>query len=209
MANCGLPAEVEAARIENDWLAIDDPWTLLRDHQQNRPSLRKRKQRGSEMMEFTLMLLPVLGFLFLLLDVAWAVYTQSVLQYAVAQGVRYAVTSLTMTGMGQRASIQTVVQQNAFGRLSSNTSAAGTNGWNSIYVDWYLPDGTNEDGVVGGNGEQNGVYPLVKVSVQNLTQNSFLPSILIGGNGKLGAISLSAQAWDRMEAPPLTGVPAQ
>ena len=160
-------------------------------------------------MEFTLLLIPVLAFMFILLDVAWAVYSQAVLQYAVAEGVRYAVTSQTMTGMGQRASIQTIVQQNAFGRLSANKAAAGANGWNGIYVDWYLPDGTNEDGVVGGNGEQNGTYPLVKVSVQNLSQNPFMPAITVRGEGNIGAISLSAQAWDRMEAPPTTGIPAQ
>jgi Flp pilus assembly protein TadG len=175
-----------------------------------RPSARRRKQRGAaELLEFLLVLMPFLAFLFVLLDVAWGVYSQSVLQYAVAQGVRYAVTSQTMNGLGQRGSIQTVVQQYAFGRLSSNTSTAGTNGWNNIYVDWYLPDGTNEDGVVGGNGEQNGVFPLVKVSVQSLTLKTLMPSIIVRGQGQLSALSLTAQAWDRMEAPPLTGIPAQ
>jgi Flp pilus assembly protein TadG len=160
------------------------------------------------MMEFTLILLPLLGFLFILLDVAWAVYTQAVLQYAVAQGVRYAVTSQTMTGMGQRASIQTIVQQNGFGKLSATKTGAGTNGWNGIYVNWYLPDGTDVSTTVGGNGEQNGVYPLVKVSVQSLSQSPFMPSFNLGGTGKLSALTMSAQAWDRMEAPPLSGVPA-
>jgi len=155
------------------------------------------------------MILPVFGFVFLLMDVAWAVRTQAILQYAVAQGVRYAVTSQTLPNMNHRASIQTIVQQNAFGLLSATKTVPGTNGWNNIYVDWYLPDGTNEDGVTNGNGEQNGVYPLVKVSVQNITQNSLMPSIVIHGAGKLGALTLSAQAWDRMEAPPLSGIPVQ
>ena len=88
-----------------------------------------------------------------------------------------------MTGMGQRASIQTTVQQNGFGKLSATKTGAGTNGWNGIYVNWYLPDGTDVSTTAGGNGEQNGVYPLVKVSVQNLSQNPFMPSFNIRGPG--------------------------
>ncbi|HEX3748533.1 MAG TPA: TadE/TadG family type IV pilus assembly protein [Bryobacteraceae bacterium] len=170
-------------------------------------------------MEFTLVLLPMLGFTFLIIDVAWAVYTRSTLQYAVSQGVRYAVTSQTITGMGQRASIQTVVQNASFGKLNQTSGAAtGTNGWNNIYVDWYLvnADGslTNEDGVTGGNGMQaDGSLPLVRVSVQNLSSSTFMPTIKMPGLGTMTAITMSAASWDRMESPPLAAggysVPAQ
>lgn len=181
---------------------------------------RRRGQSGSEILEFTLVLLPSLGFLFLILSVGWAVYTRSTLQFAVAQGVRYAVTSQTVSGMGQRASIQTVVQANAFGRLNGTSGAAtGTNGWNNIYVDWYLvnADGTltNEDGVVGGNGMQSdGQLPLVRVSVQSLSVNTFMPTIKMPGlASQLSSILMSAVSWDRMETPPISGggyvVPAQ
>lgn len=185
----------------------------------NRPSSRRRRQRGSQILEYTLVLLPALGFLFLILDVAWAVYSRSTLQYAVAQGVRYAVTSQTIGTMGQRASIQTVVQLNAFGRLNGTTgTATGVNGWNSIYVDWYLvnADGTltNEDGVVGGNGMQaDGSLPLVKVSVQSFTSKTFMPTIKMPGLTTLNSIIMTAVSWDRMESPPISAggyaVPAQ
>jgi Flp pilus assembly protein TadG len=184
-----------------------------------RSGSRRRRQRGSQILEYTLVLLPALGFLFLILDVAWAVYSRSTLQYAVAQGVRYAVTSQTMGTMGQRASIQTVVQSNAFGKLNGTSgTATGVNGWNSIYVDWYLvnADGTltNEDGVVGGNGMQaDGSLPLVKVSVQNFTSNTFMPTIKMPGLTTLNSIIMSAVSWDRMESPPVSAggysVPAQ
>src|SRR5271165_2675538 len=99
------------------------------------PRARLQRQKGSQIVELTLVLLPALMFLFLILDVAYAVYTKSTLQYAVAQGVRYAVTSGTIGAMGARASVQTVVQANAFGRLNSTSgTATGTNGWNGIYV---------------------------------------------------------------------------
>lgn len=88
------------------------------------------------MLEFTLAFLPFIGFLFLILNIAWAVYSRSTLQYAVAQGVRYAVTSQTIAGKGQRASIQTVVQGNAFGKLAATPvpRAASTAGTISTWI---------------------------------------------------------------------------
>ena len=191
----------------------------MRNREKDRSRLRKQRQRGAEMLEFTLVLLPLLGFLFLILNVAWAVYTRSTLQYAVAQGVRYAVTSQTMSGMGARASIQKVVQSNAFGRLGATSgSATGVNGWNNIYVDWYLVSAsgtlTNEDGVVGGNGMQaDGQLPLVEVSVQSFSAKTLLPTVLMPGLGTLKPIVMTAVSWDRMEAPPISSggyvIPAQ
>lgn len=157
------------------------------------------------MVEFTLVMLPMLMFLFLILDVAWAVYSRATLQYAVAQGVRFAVTSLTIGTLGQKDSIRTVVQQNAFGRLGANSSAPA---WAKIQVHFYLPDGTDVSGVAGGNGQHNGVYPLVQVSVEGLSQTTFMPTIKMPGLGTLSPIVMSARAWDRMEASPLKGPPA-
>lgn len=173
--------------------------------EKNQPRSRKRKQRGSEMLEFTLVILPALMFLFLLLDVAWAVYSRATLQYAVAQGVRYAVTSQTIGALGQKDSIRTVVQQSAFGRLGANSSAPA---WANIQVHFYLPDGTDVSNTVGGNGQHNGVYPLVQVSVENLSQRTFLPTIRMPGLGTLSPIVMAARGWDRMEASPPTGPPA-
>jgi len=161
-------------------------------------------------------LLPMLGFLFLILDISWAVYSRSTLQYAVAQGVRYAVTSQTTGTMGLRASIQTVVQDNAFGRLRTTAGAAtGVNGWNGIYVDYYLvnSDGslTSEDGATGTSWTTAAAeLPLVEVSVQGLSSKTFMPTIKLPGLGPaLSPIVMGAVAWDRMEAPPLAGTPAQ
>jgi len=180
-----------------------------------------------EMIEFTLVLLPFLGFTALILNIAYAVYGQATIQHAVEQGVRYAVTSQTMTGLGARASIQTIVQQNAFGQLNKNPGsiALGTNGWCGIYVDWYLvstangalvnedtaPNGT---AAAGGNGMQtDGTLPLVEVSVQSLPGKLFVPFVQSPGMGVLTAITLGAVSWDRMEPPPVVNgaysVPAQ
>ena len=180
----------------------------MRSLKKNRSSLRKRRQRGSQIVEYTLAFLPMLMFIFLILNVAWAIYTRATLQYAVAQGVRYAVTSQTGkvggVQLGQIDSIRTVVQRSAFGRLGKDSTAAA---WPSIQVHFYLPDGTDVTAVPGGNGEQNGVYPLVEVSVESFSAKTFMPTVRLPGLGTMGPIVMSARAWDRMEAPPLSGVP--
>jgi len=166
-------------------------------------------QRGVELIEFTLVLLPFLGFTALILDIAYSVYQRATIQHAVSQAVRYAVTSQVMTGMGARASTQTYVLQNAFGTLAANPGsvALGTNGWHGIYVDWYLVDPNtgsyaSQDGISGGNCMQtDGNLPLVSVSVQNFPGSLLVPFVKSPGMGSLGGITTGAVAWDRMEAP--------
>jgi hypothetical protein len=66
--------------------------------------MARSRERGSQVVEVGLVLLPLCGFVFLILDMAWAFYVRATLQSAVREGVRYAITSQTMTGMGQDAS---------------------------------------------------------------------------------------------------------
>jgi Flp pilus assembly protein TadG len=89
-------------------------------------------EKGSEIIEFGLVALPLLAFVFLIIDVAWVLFAQSTLQYAAAEGVRYAVTSQTMSGMGQDASIRTVVIGDAFGFVTSATAS-------NIAINYYNP----------------------------------------------------------------------
>jgi Flp pilus assembly protein TadG len=172
----------------------------------NRSSLRKRKQRGSEMLEFTMAFLPMLMFMFLILDVAWAVYTRATLQYAVAQGLRYGVTSQTTTingtALGQVDSIRRKVQKSAFGKLGTTNSGTA---WNSIQVHFYTPAGVDCTTTEGCNKTQ----PLVEVSVESFSQSTFMPTIRIPGLGTMNPIIMSARAWDRMEGEPLGGAPLQ
>ena len=55
-------------------------------------------ERGSEVVEFGLVLLPLMAFVFLIIDVAWLCFAQESLQYAVETGVRAAVTSYVPGG---------------------------------------------------------------------------------------------------------------
>jgi len=80
-------------------------------------------EKGSEIVEFGLVILPLLAFVFLIMDTAWVLFAQSTLQHAVCEGVRYAVTGQTMAGMGQDASIRTVIISDAFGFVTQATSS--------------------------------------------------------------------------------------
>jgi|SRR5208283_5120388 len=187
----------------------------MKNTEKDRARLRKHKQRGSEMVEFTLTFLPFMGFMVLLLNMAWAIYTRATLQYAVERAVRYAVTSQTSGALGQVASIQGVVQANSFGRLAGcgTPPANYTNGWCNIYVNFYQVDATSGavtdvTGQAGSNGASaTGVLPLVEVSVKGQTDSLLLPFIPMPGIqlGALQPIGMNATAFDRMEAAPLCG----
>lgn len=138
-----------------------------------------------------LVLLPLCAMVFLILDMAWAFFVRATLQNAVREGVRYAVTSQTMTGLGQDASIKTIVQQNAMGLLS------GSSGTSLIYIQYYLANtlapvsGLNSN--AGGN--------IVQISVQGYSLPPLGPIMR-----NPAALSLGAQAFDRMEGSP-GGIP--
>ena len=74
--------------------------------------------KGAELVEFSLVMIPLFGILFLVIDLSWMLFARATLQYAVREGVRYAVTGQTMSGMGQDASIRSVVQQSSMGILA-------------------------------------------------------------------------------------------
>jgi hypothetical protein len=61
------------------------------------------RRRGSSLLEGVLAMLPFLAIMFSVLDLSIAI--KNTAQFAVCQGVRYAVTSQTLSGMGQDASI--------------------------------------------------------------------------------------------------------
>jgi Flp pilus assembly protein TadG len=91
-----------------------------------------KSEKGSEIVEFGLVIVPLLAFVLLIVDIAWVLFAQSSLQHAVSEGVRYAVTSQTMTGMGQDASIRTVIINNAFGFVTNATAS-------NIAINFYNP----------------------------------------------------------------------
>src|SRR5579864_8189743 len=102
-----------------------------------RSSHGKRRRRGSAMVEAALATLPLMEFLFGILDVSFAIFVKNTLAFAVRQGVRYAVTSQTMAGLGQDMSIKTTVINSTLGLL--NAMSPNQNGANQITITYYNP----------------------------------------------------------------------
>lgn len=160
---------------------------------------RKRGQRGSEILEFALVIGPLMAMMILVVNIAWAVFARATLQSAVREGVRYAVTSQVITGLGHKDSIRKVVQNNGSFLLR------GSAGWNSIEVHFYTPETlTDVSNAQGGNSGGN----LVRVSVERYTLKNLMPWVqVVGMQGILGPIMMGARSWDRMEATPPGGAP--
>lgn len=146
---------------------------------------------GVEMVEFALVLLPAMAFIILLLDIAWFIFAKASLQFAVREGTRYAITGRTSGSSGQDASIDAIVQQNAFGFLS------GSSGLASISINYYLPTtladaGTGASSNAGGN--------VVVVAINNVPIVPLIPWPVWGsGMAQAATIAMSAQSSDVVE----------
>jgi TadE-like protein len=71
---------------------------------------RLRDESGSQIVEFGLVLIPLMGLVFLILDIAWVCFAQESLQHAVQMGVH-----------APPGSIESVVRSNAMGFLSEQS----------------------------------------------------------------------------------------
>src|SRR5205814_2052937 len=84
----------------------------------------RRRQRGSETLELTLVLLPVLAMAIVLLDTSWAIFAKSTMQRAVRVAVHTGVTltsSQIPPGSCLTDVVKTTVQQNSLGLLSGSS----------------------------------------------------------------------------------------
>ncbi len=156
------------------------------------------RQRGAALVEGVLTMLPLLAILFAVLDLSMALFAKNTVQFAVCQGVRYAITSRTMTGMGQDASIKTVVQGYTLGLL--DYLSADHVGRNRIAITYYDPatlspvTGTGSN--VGGN--------IVVVSATGLSWAWMVPLLR-----SKTSLQFAVSSADIMEATPVAGAPVR
>jgi Flp pilus assembly protein TadG len=145
-------------------------------------------------------MVPYFAIFFALFDFGVAIFLKNTMQFAVRQGVRYAVTSQTATGLGHDASIKAVVNQYSMGFLNyvapsgSGRPCAGTG---CISIDYFTPEtlspvvGTGSN--VGGN--------VVQVTAHNLTWAWMVPLLRSSA-----PMNFSVSSADVMEASP-NGIP--
>ncbi len=150
-------------------------------------------EAGSQLIEFGLVLLPLMAVLFLIMDVAWICFAQASLQHAVQAGVRSAVTGYVQTSGGQDAYIKSVVQKNAMGFL------AGQSGLDQIEINYYNP--ANLSAALSGRGSNAGGN-VIEISVKKVGVSALGPI----WRDSSAALSLNATSSDVMESSP-NGVP--
>jgi len=163
---------------------------------------RRRSQSGASLVEAAVIILPFLALFFALFDFGMALFLENTMQFAVRQGVRYAITSQTQTGLGQVASIRSVVNTNSFGFLSyvapgpPATACAGTA---CISVNFYYQDLSVSPStltLVTGAGS-NAAGNVVQVTASGLSYTWMIP--LLRSNTPL---TFSSSSADIMEAQP-------
>jgi Flp pilus assembly protein TadG len=60
------------------------------------------REEGSDLVEFSLVVIPMFMFVFAIMCVAWFIFAKATLQHAVREGCRYAVTGQSATDIQQR-----------------------------------------------------------------------------------------------------------
>lgn len=140
------------------------------------PRRRGNPRKGAEFMEFTLVFLPLLIMILVLMDIAWAVFAKSTLEYAVRTGVR---TGITITGTQATAAggcltdiVKSKVQSTSLGILS------GSSGLAKIKVHYFLPSGTGSAATdVSGQTDGNKPFNIMQVTIQGFSLRALVPRI--------------------------------
>jgi Flp pilus assembly protein TadG len=164
-------------------------------------SPRAQRCSGAEMLEFTVTFLPMLVMVFYLLDVSWAIFAKSSLEYAVRAGVRY---GITVTGTQATAAksdltsmVKAVVQRNAMGLL------AGSGGLAKIKVNYLQPPASGSGSAPTDVSTQtygNSPGNVMQVSIQGFTLAPLAPRIFTWNQlPDTKASPLSAIAADLIE----------
>lgn len=158
-------------------------------------SRRTRGERGAELVEFAMVLIPMLSLVFLAVDAAWAIYAKASLQEAVREGVRYGVVTrssttnnlTTCTGLSaENTAITSVVLAYSGGILNSSNQS-------DVSIAYYSPSN-----------------PGVPLTTNQLTPGNILQVSVSGVSLRLLApffvssslMSLSASAADVLEGSP-------
>ena len=124
-------------------------------------SKRKSRESGSQVVEATFVIIPLLLMTFMMLDLSMVIFVRTTLQEAVREGDRYAITGQNSVGPCQDDSIKAVVQRHAQGFLNSTTAAS------TIHVQFVNP-------TTGGQGT-NAYENIVNVKIEGYKYSAMAP----------------------------------
>jgi Flp pilus assembly protein TadG len=156
------------------------------------------------MVEFTLVLFPLLAFMTVLVDIAWPTIAKASIQRAVRQAVRSGIT-LTANQMSNGAcmtdTVKSIVQSNSMGLLD------GATGLSYIKVNYFAvpaPGSTAGTTDVSGQANADASGNIMQVSVQGLPVNPLMP---VMGLGSITASALPITVYSSDLIEPNTNPP--
>jgi len=153
-------------------------------------------RRGSVLVEGVLVMLPMMALLWGIFDVAFAIFVKNTMVFAVRQGVRYAVTSQTMPGLGHDDSIRTTVKTYSLGL--ADALSPDHDGMSRISITYYDPVTLTAVTGAGSNAGGN----IVLVSATGLSWAWMIPLLR-----NTAPLQFSVASADIMEASPVGGPP--
>ena len=163
-------------------------------------ALRAHRRKGQELIEFTLIMLPLFGLTFLTLDIAWAIFSKATLQWAVRDAVRYGV---TVTGAeagvgGLTTAVKLRAAQMSLGLLSGTSGADNTD--SHLQVHFYEPNATTGVTDVTGQAGANASGNILQLSVNNYQMFKLLPLFYSWNQAPdTGKITISTASSDIIE----------
>ncbi len=148
------------------------------------------RERGAELVEFAMVLVPLLSLVFLAVDAAWAIYAKASLQEAVREGVRYGVISQATTSNGKTTCVSVATENASIDNVVIAHSGGILNSSNNITINYYSPTAPGTPLATGQLTPGN----ILQVNVNGASLNLLAPFFV----SKL-PLSLSASAADVLE----------
>jgi len=162
---------------------------------------RGDRRRGAEVLEFTFVFLPLLCMILAFLDIAWAIFAKSTLNYAVHTGLRYGITitgaQATAANSDLAAMTKARVQQSSIGLL------AGSAGLAKIKIHFYAPPSPSTNApptLVDAAADANKPFNIMQVSVEGFTLSPLVPRIFSWNSpADKSSTPIAATSYDMIE----------
>lgn len=156
---------------------------------------KRRRERGTAFVEFSLVVLPLFACVLMTLDVAWIFFAWACIQEGAREGVRFAVTEQLLSGYsGQDASIRAVIENYSVGFVNSSNASSVVN------IQYYLPTTMTAVSGTGSNASGN----VIRITVGPITVGTFGPLFR-----NWSPISLKASSSDVMGGAPGSTPPSR
>jgi hypothetical protein len=155
---------------------------------------KSHRRRGNALIEMSLMIVPLFGLLFGIVDFGFAIFMRNSLQHAVREGVRSAVTYTQVEGQCVDASTKAIVKGQSMGFLAASQHDS------KIKVRYFDPlDGVEIQ-------PPNGPSPgnIVEVAVEGYNYSWLVPLFWPSA-----PLALNVRSSDRMEGLPAGAAPCR